>query len=137
MIEKFEDLDLKDDDKMEDIEKKIQEKMGVSVDEMRQALSVYVVDHAEELTHEFVNMAPLGDYSKLLEDNDSMAEFLKTEGHKPEHWMLYSVRLSDYNKTLISFDFKNKSVDDGDIFSGFVFVSMSGKIRHTFAQGES
>jgi hypothetical protein len=137
MIEKLEDLELSHDDEMETIEKKIQDKLGISVNEMRQALSAWTMEHAEELTQDFVNMAPLGDYSKLLEDNDSMAEFLKAEAHKPEHWMLYSVRTSDANKALLSFDFKNDAVDDGDIFSGFVFVSLSGKIRHAFAQGES
>lgn len=136
MVEKFEDLELHEDDKLEVIEQKIKDKLGISVDEMRQALSKYVVEKAEELTHEFVNIAPLGDYSKLLEDNDSMAEFLKTEAHKPEHWKLYSVRVSDINPSLFTFDFKNQSVDDGDIFTGFVYVSKSGVIRHAFAQGE-
>lgn len=137
MIEKFSELDLQPEDEMEVIEQKVKEKLGISIEEMRQALSSYVIENAEELTHEFVNMAPLGDYSKMLEDNDSMSEFLKTEAHKPEHWHLYSVRQSDANAALISFDFKNKAIDDGEIFSGFVFVSKSGKIRHAFAQGES
>jgi hypothetical protein len=108
MIEKFEDLDLQDVDTMEQVADKIREKLGVSIEEMQQALSSHVVEKAEALTHEFVNIAPLGDYSKLLEDNDSMAEFLKTEGHKPEHWVLYGVRQSDVNENLISFKFFNK-----------------------------
>ncbi|WP_143507984.1 hypothetical protein [Ectopseudomonas mendocina] len=121
---------------MEAVEQKLQEKLGLSVQEMREALSKYTVDNAERLTHEFVNMAPLGDYSKLLEDNDSMAEFLKTEAHKPEHWQLFGVRVSDVNSGLLSFNFSNDSIDDGDVFNGFVFVSMQGKIKHAFAQGE-
>lgn len=137
MIEKFEELGLQEADKMDAVEQKIQEKLGIKVEEMRIALSKHVLEKAEELTHEFVNMAPLGDYSKMLEDNDSMAEFLRTEAHKPEHWVLYSVRQSDTNDKLITFDFKNKSIDDGEVFTGFVFVSKSGVIRHAFAQGES
>jgi hypothetical protein len=136
MIEKFEDLDLQDADNMTQVEQKIQEKLGVSVQEMREALSKYTIENAERLTHEFVNMAPLGDYSNLLEDNDSMAQFLKNEAHKPEHWLLFGVRVSDVNPSLLSFNFSNDSIDDGEIFNGFVFVSMQGKIKHAFAQGE-
>lgn len=155
MIESFEDLDLKNVLKPEDIEGPVQplspeeewkqtlakmdtifqEKLGVSIEQLKQSLSEYVVSHAEELTHEFVNIAPLGDYSKLLEDNDSMAEFLKTEAHKSEHWYLVGISPSDVQKNLISFSFGNKAVDDGENFEGFVYVSFQGKIRHAFAQG--
>jgi hypothetical protein len=137
MIESIADLGLDEADKVEDIEKKLQEKLGITVKEMQEHLSSYVKEHAEELTHEFVNIAPMGKYDELLEDNDSMAEFLKTEAHKPEHWLLYSIRQNETNQTLISFDFKNAAVDEGESMEGFVFVSKSGKIRHAFAQGES
>lgn len=136
MIEKFEELDFKDVDTVELVDQKIQEKLGVSILQMQQALSAHVLEKAEELTHEFVNIAPLGDYGKLLEDNDSMASFLKTEGHKPEHWQLYEASPSDVNPNLLSFHFHNDSVDDGDIFQGFVYVSLQGQIKHAFAQGE-
>jgi len=136
MVEKFADLGLDKADSIEEVEKKIQEMLGVSVLEMRQALSSYVLDKAEDLTHEFVNVAPMGDYGKLLEDNDSMADFFKTEAHKTEHWLLKEVAPSDVNKELITFRFANDAVDDGDIFTGFVYVSMLGKIKHAFAQGE-
>ena len=120
---------------LDQIESCIKEKLDVTFDMLKQSLSEYVVAHAEELTHEFVNIAPFGDYAKLLEDNDGMAEFLKTEAHKPEHWRLLGITPSDYKKNLISFQFSNKSVDDGDVFDGFVYVSFEGKIRHAFAQG--
>ena len=135
MIDKFEDLGLDDKDEMPQIEQKIQDKLEVSVAEMKAALANYVQGHAEELSLEFVNIAPLGDYSKLLEDNDSMAEFLKSEGFKSEHWELRGIRMSDVQKNLLSFEFANKSVDDGEVFQGFVYVSFQGKIRHAFAQG--
>lgn len=156
MIESFDDLDFKNALKPEEIEGPvqplspeeewkqtlakmdavIQEKLGVSFEMFKQALSDYTVSHAEELTHEFTNIAPLGDYSKLLEDNDSMAEFLKTEAHKPEHWYLVGVREPDEkHKNLITFSFGNRAVDDGENFEGFVYVSFQGKIRHAFTQG--
>jgi dsDNA-binding SOS-regulon protein len=116
---------------------KIQEKLGTTVGQMQEALSKSVVERAEELTLDFPNIAPLGDYDKLLEDNDSMAEFLKTEAHKPEHWKLDGIRLSDLNKELISFIFNNVAVDDGTTFKGFVFTTKLGKIKHSFAQVES
>lgn len=135
MIEQYSDLQLHEAKSIEEVEQIVKEKLGVSFEEMKQRLSDYVSTHAEELTHEFVNMAPLGDYSKLLEDNDSMAEFLKSEAHKPEHWIAESVGPSDVQKNLISFQFSNKAVDDGTVFDGFVYVSLQGKIKHAFAQG--
>lgn len=151
MIEKYEDLGLdaldEEDEsakptsleeynkqRMAKAEALVKEKLGVSFDEMRKALGDYTISHAEELTHGFVNIAPLGDYGKLLEDNDSMAEFLKSEGFKSEHWELRGIRLSDVQKNLLSFEFANKSVDDGESFQGFVYVSFQGKIKHAFSQ---
>lgn len=136
MIETYADLGLEKAENVEGVERLVQEKLGIAVSDMRKALSSYVLAAAEALTHEFVNMAPLGDYSKLLEDNDSMADFLKTEAHKEEHWKLESVGPSDVNKSLISFAFINDAIDDGDVFKGFVYVSYQGKIKHAFAQGE-
>lgn len=155
MIEKFADLELDSLDTEEDVEDPTQsisleeynkrrmakaeaifkEKLGITFDELKQSLSKYTVEHAEELTHEFVNIAPFSDYSKLLEDNDSMAEFLKTEAHKVEHWVLQGVKQSDVKENLVSFEFMNDSVDDGDVFQGFVYVSFQGIIRHAFTQG--
>lgn len=155
MIETFEDLGFHELGKEEDIEGPVQpidpveeakqfvaqidsilqEKLGVSIELLKKQLSDYTVAHAEELTHDFVSVAPYGDYSKLLEDNDSMAEFFKTEAHKIENWRLVGITPSDVKKDLITFNFSNKSVDDGDNFEGFVYVSFQGKIRHAFAQG--
>jgi hypothetical protein len=115
---------------------KIQEKLGTSLFQMKETISAYVIAHAEELTLEFPNIAPLGDYGKLIENNDDMTEFLKTEGHKPEHWKLHTILLSDVNKELLSFHFWNTGVDDGTTFQGFCFTTKTGKIKHVFAQVE-
>ena len=77
----------------------------------------------------------MGNYEKLIEDNEGMAEFLKTEGHKPEHWELHYISCGE-NDALIQFMFMNKAIDQGDTFKGLVYVSKSGKIRHAFAQGD-
>jgi hypothetical protein len=113
---------------------KIQEKLGTTLNQMKDALSKSVQERAEELTLDFVNIAPMGDYEKLLEDNDGMADFLKLEAHKPEHWKLESIFVNTVNKELLSFVFKNIAVDDGEGFEGFVFVTKTGKIKHAFAQ---
>lgn len=136
MIEKFEDLELSKGKSIEEIEQLIQEKLGISALEMKQELSKYVVDNAVSLTNEFINIAPLGDYGELIEDSDKITQFLKTEAHKVEHWDLKSIRVSASKESLLSFEFDNKSVDDGDCFNGYVFVSLDGKIKHAFAQNQ-
>lgn len=136
MIEKFEDLGLEPHNILEEVEPKIQDKLGITIQEMKAAIGVSVIENADELATEFVNIAPLGDYSKLLEDNESMAEFLKTEAYKEEHWHLTGIRILDEKKKLLTFYFSNDSVDDGELFQGFAYVSFEGKIKHAFAQGE-
>jgi hypothetical protein len=132
----FFDLSKEDYDEA-NVAAKIQVKLGTSLDQMREALSKSVIDRAEELTLDFVNIAPMGDYEKLLENNDDMADFLKTEAHKLEHWRLFKIFESDVNKDLLSFVFQNVAIDDGENFEGFVFVTKSGKIKHAFARMES
>lgn len=134
-LEKF--LGLDDDDTAETIAVKVQEKLGTSLGTMQEALSKSLAERAEEMTLEMPNIAPMGDYDKLIEDNDGMAEFLKTEAHKSEHWKLYEIKVSDVKKDLLSFVFANMAVDDGDSLKGFVFVSKTGKIKHVFPQVES
>lgn len=127
---------LVDEDTAETISVKVQEKLGISIETMKESLSKVTIDRAEEFTLEFPNIAPLGDYDKLIEDNDGMAEFLKNEAHKSEHWKLTGLKISEVKGDLISFIFANMAVDDGTTFKGFVFVSTTGKIKHAFAQVE-
>lgn len=126
-------FDIQDDDGPEAVTKKVEAKLGTTIDSMKEKLSQWIVEHAEELTLDMRNIAPLGDYEKLIEDNDGMAEFLKTEAHKPEHWKLYRLRMSDVNKQLIQFVFANLAVDEGETLQGFVFSNKTGIIRHAFA----
>jgi hypothetical protein len=127
-------LGLTDSDTIEVVGNKIQEKLGISLFSMGEKLSQILMDKAEELTLELPNIAPLGNYGKLIEDNDGMTDFLKTEACKIEHWQLYGVRASDVNKDLISFTFANVAVDDGESLEGFVFATKTGKIKHAFVQ---
>lgn len=124
------------DDEPENLIKKVEEKFGSPVLQMQQALSKSVSERAEELTLELPNIAPLGDYENLLENNDDMADFLKGEAGKPEHWKMMGISVNDYKKELLSFSFFNQAVDDGTTLQGFVFTSKAGKIKHAFAQVE-
>ena len=134
MIEKIDDLGLEDNDKLNDIDSKLKEHLGIGLEEMHQALSESVRSKAEEIADEMFNLAPMGDYDKLTEDKEEIAEFLRNEAHKPEHWRL---NMMDIRKDgLIHFGFLNLAVDDGDNFIGSVYVSKSGQIRHAFAYGE-
>ena len=134
MIESFADLGLDTYDQLDQVDLKIKEKLGVGVDILQEKIALYVKDHAEELSLQFRTITPFGDYSKVLEDNDSMADFLKADCSKPEHWKLKQINPSDVNKSLIEFVFSCDAVDESDNFTGFAFVSLSGKVRHCFAR---
>ncbi len=126
-------LGITEEDNAEQVAAKVKDKLGVTIEEMKAALSQSVQARAEELTLDFVSLAPLGDYDKLLENNDDMANFLKTEGHKSKHWQLCCIRESDVNPALLSFTFYNMGVDQGDTLRGMVYTTKSGKIRHAHA----
>src|SRR5574338_1142003 len=156
MIESFDDLGLNDIEMFEDIEgpvqprpyeevraeyhqkvdARIQEKLGVSFEQLKSHLSDYTIANAEEIAQEFPNMAPFGDYSKFIEDNDGMADFLKSDAHKPEHWQIERIKNSDHKAMpkMVVFVFGNDAVDDGSSFKGFIYVSFEGKIKHAFSQ---
>jgi hypothetical protein len=137
LFDAWEFFGLTEEDNAEAVGKKIEAKIGIAISVMQEALSKATMERAEELTLEIPNIAPLGDYEKLIEDNDGMAQFLKMEGHKPEHWKLYGIKGSDLQKELISFVFTNLGVDQGDTLKGFVFVTKTGKIKHAFPQYEN
>jgi len=104
---------------------------------MTRALSDSLLERIEELAEELMNIAPYGDYSKLMEEKDGITKFLQDEASKPENWKIQFIEAKKEKDQLIEFVFFNKSVDDGDILKGFVFVGLSGKIRHAFAQVNS
>lgn len=142
MIESIKDLkldDLKEDDEnfWTLLDERLKEHLGINSVEIKEALSKAIVESAEELSLELPNIAPHGNYEKMLEDNESMANFLKDEASKPEHMVLYSIHEDDKMKQLLKFVIVNKAVDNGESLTGFVYVSKAGVIRHAFAQIES
>lgn len=137
MISDFKELELLEGAGIEKWDAEIKEKLGIQVIDLQNSISEYVKNKAEELSLTFVNIAPMGDYGLLLEDNDSMTDFLRTEASKAEYWKLMTVIDNPNNHALLQFTFLCTAVDDGDVLKGHVFVSKSGIIRHAFAQNNS
>lgn len=131
-MEDFKELSLSEM-KFEDVFPLLQEKLGITLEQCSQLLSEALLKKVDELAGDLPSMAPLGDYSKMTEDKEVMKEFLRTEASKPEHWKLEMLELRK-DSQLMEIMFFNKAVDDGDILKGFVFVGVSGKIRHSFVQ---
>jgi hypothetical protein len=118
----------------DELNQQLKEQLNISLDDMILALSVSVQEHSAELAEQFINIAPLGDYGELMDDKAKMSEFLKTEAHKPEHWVVFGMA-SDKNE-ITRFIFSNDAVDDGETFKGYVLVNSAGTIKHAFAQAE-
>lgn len=146
MLEKIEELKLSPEQAAE-WEKYLTEYLGIEIilledimnrrDEIKTSLNLPLQNKAEELSMELTNIAPHGNYEVLLEDNDSMANFLKTEAAQTERWKMDGMEPCRDNPALIKFNFINKAVDDGTTIKGFVFLSKkTGKIRHSFVQSE-
>lgn len=136
-MESFDELDFTQLESPEDVETMLKEKMGIGLQFMQDRLAEVLKEKAGELILDFSNIAPNGDYSKLLEDVDGMTEFLKTEAAKPENWKIHELQVIKQNPSLPLLEciFLNSVVDDGSTLEGYVFLSKSGFIRHAFVQG--
>jgi cobalamin biosynthesis Co2+ chelatase CbiK len=134
MINNIEDFNLEETDSLETMESKIQDKLGISIETIKQSLSSYLKDKAEEISEEIINIIPYGEYDQIIDDKNKMINFLKEEASKIENWKLFALTMSDVNKSLLQFILKNSAVDEGDVLEGHVLVSKSGVIRHTFVQ---
>jgi len=133
-MESFKDLVGEDAKTPEDIDKKVQEKLGIGLREMAGALCDALQRRAEEVGTDCYSIAPYGDYGKLIEDPEQIVKFLREEAAKVENWKLDFLEVKKKDDKLIEFVFINSAVDDGDVLKGFVFVGFSGNIRHAFAQ---
>lgn len=133
MIEKFEDLGLDPQDKIEKIDEKIKDKLGLSLFDLKSKICESLLKKVEKISSEFTTIAPHGDYGKMLEGQEYIAEFLKSEASKPEFWALEYIMLSDVYANIIEFVFDCSAIDDGDALKGYIYVTFSGKIKHAFA----
>ncbi len=137
-MDSFEDtakqLDLESVKSAEELNEKIKEQFGISLDDMILHLAEEVKNNPNKVAATFINVAPMGDYSKLLESPEEIAKFFSEEGYKPEFWIPETILSTESG--FIEFSFTNTSVDDGTTCKGYVVISSNGKIKHAFAQGE-
>lgn len=140
MIEKFEDLDLKPEDKPEDIDLKIQEKLGASLSNIRNALSSHIQENATNIADKcqnhvlILNWEENTEYNSCMDNAEEISQFLKQECFKPEYWDLSYI--SPVKANLIDFIFYCNIVDSDNALCGHVLVSFAGRIKHVFAQSE-
>lgn len=130
----FNDLNLSKTEEQIDLE--IKEKLGISLEDLKKAICSYTESHYDELSKQFVNIAPNGNYSLLMEDESKMADFIKSECSKIEGWKLIQVISVEKDSELLEFTFANSFVDDGDSMNGYAYIGEAGKIRHAFSCGE-
>jgi len=130
----FGDLKFDDTASAETVEAELKDKFDISTDELKSALGNYVAKNCDKISTEFINIAPHGDYGKLLEDADEMAAFLSSECSKSDNWNLASIIVSPDHKNLLQFKFYCSAVDEGEGLVGFVLLNKEGKVYHIFAQ---
>lgn len=135
MIESMKDLGLSPDDDEEKIGNKLKDKLGVSLDDVKKYLCEHLFTNADSIANELMNIAPHGDYEKLIEDAPGMADFLKTEVVKPEYWSLSYI--DNIHEQVFQLVFFSSAVDDGETFKGYVVMNFSGKIMHAFCNGDN
>ncbi len=118
------------------IDAKLQEHLNINLSTMKKSLTKYVEENASKISLNVPCLAPDNDYSKLLEDNDSIAEYLQKEGTKPDQYFLLNVAEDNKIKHLLKFQFYMPQINKGESLFGYVFVSKTGAIRHAFVQSE-
>lgn len=120
--------------KPEDMDKVLREHTGTGFAECKAALTAALTERVDEMLEDLPYCSPHGDYSKMMEDRDLIREFLLNEAAKDEHWEFSFLEMRKKTDTLIELVFVNTAVDDGDVLKGFIFLGLSGKIRHCFPQ---
>lgn len=123
--------------KMEHLKNSLRDMLGITLEQITQALCDAIKERGDELALDFVSVAPYDDYGKLLDETPAIAEFLKLEASKPDNWNLKFIEDVQNNIKLLKFKFLSSAVDDGKSLAGFVFVSKAGQVVHAFGQNDS
>lgn len=134
MIKKFEELNFEKIKSNEEMDKFLKDNLGIGLFECANALSQDLLVKAKEIAQDMPNLVPYNDYERLLEDKGSITQFLLQEAFKEENWLIQFIEVKDQLLELVFF---NKAVDEGDLLKGFVFVGLTGKIKHSFVQVNS
>jgi hypothetical protein len=138
MIDKIEDLVFTEEQTEEQIDQMVKDKLGIGFAEMAEHLSQYIEEKAEELAQNYVTVVAYGDYGKILEGDDKIAQFFRQEATKPDSWVPFKLLSSTDPKypNMVEVAFINRAVDEGDSMMGYVFVSFAGVVRHSFVVGD-
>jgi hypothetical protein len=139
MIDKFEDLGLPEEATLEEVQAVIEEQLKVKFSDLKELLNTSLRDSAANIASNFMVITPFGDYSKLLEDQPAMTEFLRTKAAQTENWIPYYIGLSQDPKlpNMLQMLFLNKAVDEGEEVVGYIFLNYEGKVLHAFVHGEA
>lgn len=118
----------------EEFNKILQDNLKVSLEDCVVQLNSFLRDRSQDVLKDMFNLAPYGDYSKYTEDLGVILNFLQNEAAQAKNWKVNFSLLRKKDDELIELIFNNIAVDDGDILQGYVFIGLSGKIRHAFVQ---
>jgi len=117
-------------------DRQIQEKLYVSLDNMKNEIINWVRDNTMSLAEQFKYVVAFGDYDRFFDEKQLIQGFFAEEASKIENWIISGAKL-DLKLNLIKFAFSCKAIDEGDSLKGYVYVSENGKVKHAFAQNES
>lgn len=123
--------------KFEHLQNSLRDMLGITLEQITDALCQSIKERADELALDFVSVAPYNDYGKLMDETPAIAGFLKLEASKPSTWNLKLIEDVANNIKLLKFKFLSSAVDDGKSLAGFVFVSKAGQVVHAFGQNDS
>lgn len=135
MIESFDDI--KFDESIDSVEKlfaSLKDQCNIDIEECKKALSASLKVRAEELLDDIINIAPYGNYERLLEKSEEILPFLQEDASAIENWKLEFIYPVKDNNKLLELVFVNAALDDGDLLKGYAFVGITGAVRHSFCQ---
>lgn len=117
----------------EEIDAKMQQHLNLTLQTLKNKLTTVFSSKLDVLVEKLPNIAPHGDYSKLIDDEEGMKNFLSIELTKEDSWKLRSIYQHHSNENWILFVFSCLAVNNGDSnLRGNVIVSKKGIIRHSF-----
>jgi hypothetical protein len=134
MLEPFKKILNTEIKEISEFDQLLKDNLNLSLSDCQAALEQSLSTRAGEVAADLPNLAPFGDYSKMTEDPIEIERFLREEASKSQHWEIYFAELRKKDGELLELIFSNKAADDGELVKGYVFVGVSGKIRHAFCQ---
>jgi hypothetical protein len=138
MIESFDDLEIPEDATYEDAKTILEDKLHIKFTDLIEQLNDSLKERAKDIAGNFLVLTPFGDWSKILEEQPKIVNFLKTKAALPENWHATYIGTSRDAKlpNMVEILFQNDAVDEGDVLMGYVFLSYAGKVLHLFVRGE-